>query len=101
MITAIALAIFFRLNKALVILAAHISFAPLIPFIIYLSYKVGALWMGENAVYIKYSWRITLASIKKNAEQYIAGSIILAIVTGVVGGLLTFALLKILKRKSL
>ena len=87
LITAVALLqFFFRLNKALVILAAHISFAPLIPFIIYLSYKVGAYWMGENAVYIKYSWRITLESIKKNAEQYIAGSIILAIILGFTGG---------------
>ena len=48
-IVAISLAILFKLNKALVILAAHISFAPLIPFIIFLSYKTGAYWMGERA----------------------------------------------------
>jgi uncharacterized protein (DUF2062 family) len=100
LITAIALAVLFRLNKALVILAAHISFAPLIPFIIYLSYKTGSWWMGESAVHMKYSWRITLTSIKQNAEQYIAGSIILAIIAGATGWLLTLVLLKLLKRKS-
>ncbi|HLK27185.1 MAG TPA: DUF2062 domain-containing protein [Puia sp.] len=101
LLTAVALAILFRLNKALVILAAHISFAPLIPFIIYLSYKTGAWWMGENAVHMKYSWRITLTSIKQNAEQYIAGSIILAIIMGIIGWLLTLVLLKLMKKKSL
>jgi uncharacterized protein (DUF2062 family) len=100
LIVAISLAILFKLNKALVILAAHISFAPLIPFIIYLSYKTGAYWMGENGVDIKYSWRITLSVIKRNAEQYILGSITLAIVTGIISGLLTLLLLKLLKRKA-
>jgi uncharacterized protein (DUF2062 family) len=100
LITAISLAILFRLNKALVILAAHISFAPLIPFIIYLSYKAGGWWMGDNAVYMKYSWRITLSSIKQNAEQYFSGSIILALIAGITGWLLTLILLKLLKRNK-
>ena len=100
LIVAISLAILFRLNKAFVILAAHISFAPLIPFIIYLSYKAGAYWMGENAVHVKYSWRITLSVIKRNAEQYILGSFTLAIVAGIIGGMLTLLLLKLIKRKE-
>ena len=40
------LAILFKLNKALVIIAANISIPPMIPVIIFLSYKAGAFWMG-------------------------------------------------------
>ena len=101
LIVAISLSILFKLNKALVILAAHISFAPLIPLIIFLSYKTGTLWMGENAVHMRFSWRISLTVIKRNAEQYLVGSIMLAIVAGIVSGLLTLLLLKMFKRKHL
>lgn len=100
LIVAISLSILFKLNKALVILAAHVSFAPLIPLIIYLSYKTGAYWMGENAVYMRFSWRISLSVIKRNAEQYLLGSITLAIVSGIISGLVTLLLLKVFKKKT-
>jgi glycosyltransferase involved in cell wall biosynthesis len=99
LIVAISLSILFKLNKALVILAAHISFAPLIPFIIFASYKTGVLWMGKRAMEIHFDWHISLDTIKKNLEQYLAGSIILAISVGIIGGLLTLLLLKLLKTK--
>ena len=101
LIVAISLSILFRLNKALVILAAHISFAPLIPLIIFLSYKTGAiLWMGERATPIRFSWHISLSEIKRNAEQYLVGSVLLAIIAGIFSGLLTLLLLKIFKEKK-
>jgi len=100
LIVAISLSILFKLNKALVILAAHVSFAPLIPLIIYLSYKTGAYWMGENAVYMQFSWRISLSVIKRNAEQYLLGSITLAAVSGIISGLITLLLLKVFKKKT-
>ena len=99
LIVAISLSILFKLNKALVILAAHISFAPLIPFIIFASYKTGGVWMGNRAMEIHFDWHISLDTIKKNLEQYLAGSIILAISVGIIGGLLTLLLLKLLKTK--
>lgn len=101
LIVAIALSILFKLNKALVILAAHISFAPLIPLIIFLSYKTGAYWMGESAMHMRFSWRISLAVIKRNAEQYLLGSLTLAVVAGIIGGLLTLLLLKLFKKKTM
>jgi glycosyltransferase involved in cell wall biosynthesis len=99
LITAIGLSILFRLNKALVILAAHISFAPLIPFIIYLSYKAGAYWMGSRAMHFEYTIHLSLHSIKKNFEQYLYGSITLAVIAAIAAGILTFILLKLLGRK--
>ena len=101
LVVAISLAILFRLNKPLVIIAANISIPPMIPFIIYLSYKMGAFWMGHNAMQFDFSKSITLASIRKNLQQYIFGSISLAIIAGLVFGLLTFILLKFFNRKSI
>ena len=99
LIVAISLSFLFKLNKALVILAAHISILPMIPIIIFLSYKVGAYWMGANAMHIEFSRHISLMSIKKNFEQYLYGSITLAVGAGILSGLVTFLLLKLFKRK--
>jgi glycosyltransferase involved in cell wall biosynthesis len=97
---AIFLAILFRLNKPLVIIAANISIPPMIPLIIYLSYKTGAFWMGTNAMQIDFSNEITLQSIKNNLQQYILGSITLAIIAALVFGLGTFIFLKLIGKKQ-
>ena len=99
LVAAIFLAILFKLNKPLVIVAANISIPPMIPVIIFGSYKMGALWMGSNAMQIDFSNAITLDSIKKNLLQYIYGSITLALVAGIAFGLLTFIVLKIIGKK--
>ena len=49
LVTAIALAYLFRLNKLLVIVAANISLPPMIPLILYLSYLTGSLVLGGRA----------------------------------------------------
>jgi glycosyltransferase involved in cell wall biosynthesis len=100
LVTAIFLAILFKLNKALVIIAANISLPPMIPVIIFASYKAGAFWMGNNALQLGFSKSITLASVKQNLQQYIYGSITLAIITGIFFGFLAFLLLKFFKIKS-
>ena len=99
LIVAISLSFLFKLNKALVILAAHISIIPMIPVIIFLSYKVGAYWMGANAMHLEFSRHISLMSIKKNFEQYLYGSITLAVGAGILSGLVTFLLLKLFNKK--
>jgi glycosyltransferase involved in cell wall biosynthesis len=91
---AIFLAILFKLNKPLVIIAANISLPPMIPVIIFGSYKMGALWMGSHARQVNFSNALSLASVKQNLLQYIYGSITLAIVAAIVSGLLTFIFLK-------
>ncbi|MEO8583986.1 MAG: DUF2062 domain-containing protein, partial [Flavitalea sp.] len=99
--TAIFMAILFRLNKPLVIIAANLSIPPMIPLIIFASYKIGGLWMGTNAGNLKFSSKISLELIRNNFEQYLYGSISLAILAALVSGLLTFLLLKLLKRKPI
>lgn len=101
LVTAIFLAILFKLNKPLVIVAANISIPPLIPLIIFLSYKMGAIWMGANATPFVFSKSITLQSIKHNLVQYIYGSITLAVVAAILFGLLTFIFLKLIEKKRM
>lgn len=100
LVAAIFLAVLFNLNKPLVIIAANISIPPMIPVIIFLSYKAGAFWMGAHAMQISFSKTITLDSIKHNLLQYIYGSVSLAIVAGIVFGLLTFIFLKLIGKKQ-
>ncbi|MEJ0102325.1 MAG: DUF2062 domain-containing protein [Bacteroidota bacterium] len=100
LLVAIALSIVLRLNKALVIIAANISVPPMIPLLIFLSYKMGGIWITRNAVNIPFSRNISLEMIRINLLQYVYGSITLAIVTGILFGLLTFILLKFFKRKA-
>jgi uncharacterized protein (DUF2062 family) len=100
MITAIAISILFRLNKALVIIAANISIPPMIPVVIYLSHTTGKIWMGENAQSISFSDEITLQFIHNNAVQYFSGAITLSAIAGIVFGIVTYIVLKVFKKSA-
>ncbi|MCH5715888.1 DUF2062 domain-containing protein [Niabella hibiscisoli] len=98
LLVGVFLAHLFKLNKALFVLAAHISFAPMIPVIVFLSYKMGKPFMGSRAVDISLNKQLTLSKIGQNLEQYIYGSLLLAVVVAAFFWLLTFILLKVYRR---
>jgi glycosyltransferase involved in cell wall biosynthesis len=98
--TAIFLSIVLKLNKALVIVAANISIPPMIPVIIYLSYKMGGFWMGSEASTISFNRDITLQTVYNNLQQYIYGSITLAVVAAIIFGMTSYLLLKFFKRNT-
>lgn len=97
LLIAITLSFLFRLNKALVIIAANISIPPMWPLIIFLSHSTGALWLGKKAQHISFSSDITLAMMYDNLFQYAVGAITLAIVAGVIFGVLTYGMIKVWK----
>lgn len=101
MLTAIVLAAFFRLNKALVLIAANISIPPVIPVIVYLSFLMGRLYVTEDATWLIFSKELSMESMKQNIFQYITGSITLAVVAGVLAGLVTYVLLAIFRKKRI
>lgn len=101
LLVAIFFAVLFRLNKALVVIAAHISIPPMIPLVIFLSYKAGRYWMGDKVIDMAYTTNISLKRIHQHLEQYIYGSITLAIAAAITFGLLTFVLLKLFKKRSI
>jgi len=101
LITAIALAYLFKLNKLIVGVAANISIMPMIPVIIYLSYVTGGIAMGNNITGIPINSGYNTDLLTSNTEQYLIGSIVLATFAAIFFGLFFYVLLLIIrKRKS-
>jgi uncharacterized protein (DUF2062 family) len=101
LIVAIGLAFAFRLNKALVIIAANISIPPMIPVILFLSHLTGALWMGDRAQFISFQDSITLEMVGNNSFQYVLGAITLAIIAGILFGTFTYLGLKLFRQPKI
>jgi uncharacterized protein (DUF2062 family) len=73
----------------------------MIPLIIYLSFKIGAVWMGSRASYVLFSRNISLETIKINVIQYTLGAITFAVIGAVVAGLTTYFILLTYKKSRL
>ncbi len=99
LVVAIFGAILLRLNKGLVIIFANISIPPMIPLIIYASYRFGNFWLPETGSWISLTKSLSLSAIRYNFKQYLFGSISLALTAGLVAGLITYILLKIFSKK--
>jgi hypothetical protein len=100
LVTAILLAFLLRLNKPLVVLAANISIPPMIPLIIYGSYRMGAIWVAPASRAADLHMNMTLHDISLNLRQYLFGSVTLAVVAALAGAVLTFILIRIFGGKS-
>lgn len=86
-----------KLNKFIAVGASNISFPPFLPFIIFLSYEVGGLFMGieSNGHYtagINFHW------IKDNIFQYVVGSFIFASLLSILLGSSMYFILKIFRK---
>ena len=90
----------FNLNKGLSALVSNISIPPMIPLILFLSYEVGRIWMGNNAVHLVYSNGLSPEVIQKNLLQYILGSFTLAAICSLLTGMGTYIFVKNLKKIS-
>lgn len=89
----------FRLNKVIAYLASNVSFPPFIPFVIYGSLKMGSFFVaGDNALVLDSS--VTFDDIQKNATQYIVGSLILASVSALSAGFISYLLLSAFSSKN-
>lgn len=91
---AVVTAIFFKLNKPITILASNISIPPVIPFLIFGSYKVGGWWLGANAMHIQFDKLLSPEAIQKNLLQYVIGSLTIAIVVPFIAGVSIYLFLK-------
>ncbi|MEZ0180821.1 DUF2062 domain-containing protein [Flavobacterium oncorhynchi] len=89
----------FRLNKVIAYLASNVSFPPFIPFVIYGSLKMGSFFVaGDDTLVLDSS--VTFDDIQKNATQYIAGSLILASVSALLSGFISYLLLSTFSSKN-
>jgi len=89
----------FRLNKVIAYLTSNVSFPPFIPFIVYASLQVGSIFVTSDTPLVLDS-SITLDDIQKNATQYIVGSLILATVSALSVGLISYLLLTAFSSKN-
>lgn len=99
LLVAIPLAIFLRLNRYLVVLSANISLPPMIPLLIYLSYRMGGL-VVPKPLHLASAEGLTLASIHQNFVQYFVGSWLLASIAALVAGAATYAAHQLAPRKK-
>ena len=98
LVTAIAVAYFLKLNKAIVILAANISIPIILPAILYGSLKTGELITGqESTITLK---NINIENIKLNLYVYLTGACVLSVVLAIFMGMSTYLILNTIRNKS-
>lgn len=99
-ILGILVAFALRLNKVLVIVLINIITPyPLVPVIMYLSFKIGGVFMEHPAQIDagqSFSWQL----LQNNLVQYLSGGLILAIVMALLFGALSYPLFILLQKKA-
>ncbi|MEI6765869.1 MAG: DUF2062 domain-containing protein [Bacteroidota bacterium] len=98
MAVALVLAMALKLNKVITLVVSNVSIPPMIPFIVYGSYKMGGLVWIKNRVMLEFSTGISLKTIQLNVLQYLIGSVMLAVAMGILSGIVTIILLKIFRK---
>ncbi len=92
------LAYVFRLNKLIAFAFSNISIPPMIPLIIFLSLKIGSLFVVSGEIHGDVS---AVDAIKNNLAQYLVGSMVLAAAAAFLFGVCGYFLLTALGRKKL
>jgi glycosyltransferase involved in cell wall biosynthesis len=100
LIVGIALSHWMKLNKTIFVIAAHISIPPMIPIIVYGSYKLGYYFVENPVDGIFSAENFGIESIYKNVVQYLVGSIILAVISGIVSLIISFPVFEVLVRRK-
>jgi uncharacterized protein (DUF2062 family) len=93
----IPLAYALRLNRVLFIAAANISLPPMIPLILYASYRFGAPIVGGNAFVPEDLDGLSLATVHQHVVQYATGAVALALTVAAIGTTFSFALLRAMR----
>lgn len=93
----IPLAVLFRMNKVLFIASANISIPPMIPLIIYFSLLTGQLFVQGN---FEHSQLLDFSSavVQNNIQQYFIGATVLAILSFIVGFILSYLFLSAVRK---
>ena len=112
MLVSVLLAHALKLNKVLVVAFSNISLPPFIPFVIYFSYKTGALFFDnkvdftmETLTYLKQQvmdgqFYNTFNEFGYSLLQYISGSLILGLILGLVVGTVSYFIIRFINLKK-
>lgn len=96
MILAGVLAHFMGLNKVITLVASNISIPPMIPFLLFGSYATGG-WILNRPVTLTLH-QVTFDAIRDSLVQYLAGSVVFAILCGLLAGLVCITLLSVFRK---
>lgn len=99
LLVAILVSIKLKLNKALVLLSAHISTPPLTPFVLFASFLTGRIWMGQTAKDLIFKNGFNFDTIKDNMLQYVFGAITLAVLGGLLVWAVSWGMLSIFRKE--
>jgi len=99
-IVSLALSQYFKLNKAIVVLAANISVPPIIPFIIFGSFYTGGLVLGKDLNLLHFTSKISIRTVSQDLFQYIFGAFVLAIITGIITFIISILLLNLFRKNN-
>jgi glycosyltransferase involved in cell wall biosynthesis len=96
----IPLSIYFRMNKALFLLAANISIFPLTPVFWALSVVVGKILLGYKD--LSFRWNdLSLKHFKEAGAAFFLGGTVLAIVMGLIAFSISILCLNIFRKKNI
>jgi len=98
-IVAMLLSILLKLNKPLVLIAVNISIPPFLPFIIYLSHRLGGFLLGKPLYQFDWSKSFSFENLPNQLLQYTYGAIVLSLLSGCMAFLITWSVLKIKNSK--
>lgn len=96
MIVAGVLAHLMGLNKVITIVASNISIPPMIPFLLFGSYVTGG-WVLDQPVTLTLH-EVTFDTIKDSLLQYLAGSMVFAVICGLLAGFVCLTLLSLFRK---
>ena len=89
----------FKINKPIVALFTHVSIAPLIPFIIYGSFRLGGFILGIETNNFVFQSGLTFDAVKNNLLQYFVGSFAVAAIMAFLFGFGSYLLLDFYNKK--
>lgn len=102
MIVIVALCVLLRLNKVIALTVAQISLPPFIPFILFISYKIGigvvGLFSDISTGDIPFSQDLNMDMISHGIAYYVFGAVILGTLLALITGISSYCLLKMVRR---
>jgi len=97
-IIVLSLAVLFNLNKVIAFVFSNVSLAPFIPFVLYLSLKMGAFITGEELIYTV-DEMVNNFGLVTHLKTYIIGSLTLSTFSALVFGFLGYLILTVFDKK--
>lgn len=86
-----------KLNKLIAVVFSNVSIAPMIPFILYASMVIGAYILDMRNIFSLHT--VSLDNVGLSLGQYIVGSVVFAILSGIVVFIISYIVMVLCRRR--